>query len=231
MIPFFFCCILQADDFMKFSPNELFKFVSSAVNLNQLINMRETHDNFITGIKSKMENNAEILKKIKRGATRNAITAKYNQLSKHLKENHMLSTANSDTMNKRSYLNIKASIKNAEKWFKVLIESNVTLNGYKLRFFLLVDEGRFLENKYLQMDVLKKLIFAVYDKDKNKVETANLIQLNYFIYISLCLGLMEEMGFPYLLITIENFSAGFYQKIEEIIVEMNTQVQYVILKD
>lgn len=221
----------QANDFKKFSSTELFNFVSSAVTLNQQINSRESHEKFITQIKSKMENHTTIIKNVKRAATLNAIAAKYNQLTEFCKENPMLATANRDTMNKRSFLNIKSSIDKAEKWFRVLIESNDSLDGFKLKFFLVTDEERFLEKKYFQMDVLKKLMFSVYDKDGNTVETTNLIQLNYFIYISLCLGLMEQIGFPYFLITIGDFVGGFHQKIEEIIVEMNTQVQFVILKD
>lgn len=193
--------------------------------------MRDAHYKFITKIKAKMEKNSEIIKNVKRAETLNAITAKYNQLTKNMKENHMLSTANQDTMNKKLFLNIKSSIKKAEKWFKILTESNVHLNGFKLRFFLVTDEERFFEKKYLEMNILKKMIFSVYDKDGNAVETRNLIQLNYFIYISLCLGLMEQIGFPYFLLTIDDFVGGFHQRIEEIILEMNTQVQFVILKD
>lgn len=178
-----------------------------------------------------MENNEKIKKNVKRAATLKAITEKYTQLTKYCKEHQMLSTANSDLMNKRLFLNMKSSIFKAEKWFKILIESNVNLDGFKLKFFLVTDDEKFLENKYLQMNTLKKLIFTVYDKNGIRVETTNLIQLNYFIYVSLCLGLMEQMGFPYFLVTIGDFAGGFHQKIEEIIVQMNKQVQFVILKD
>lgn len=194
--------------------------------------MTKSHDTFVKNIKIKMTKCNKIINSKRRAETLNAITEKYEKLIKNCKEKHSQSTASKDTMNKNTFLSIKSSIIKAEKLFKILTESNITLGDYELKFFLITDEEKCLENEYFQMDVLKKLFFYIYDKDGNTVDTTNLIQLNYFVYISLCLGLIEQIGFPYLLITIVDFVGGFQQKIQEIIEEMNdVNLQFFILKD